>query len=133
VQTYRLDMNNALTISDKENLYHYWKDTVTEGLNNLLLKQKNNIILNLASDEYFKVIDLKKLSGKVIHVDFKVYKNKEYKTIGIYAKRARGLLSRYIIDNKIDSPEKITNFNGDGFQYSKSLSTAENYVLVKAD
>lgn len=64
VQTYRLDMNNALTISDKENLYHYWKDTVTEGLNNLLLKQKNNIILNLASDEYFKVIDLKNYLGK---------------------------------------------------------------------
>lgn len=130
VQPYRLDMTDEIEISDGKNLYHYWKESITSGLNNLLLKNKNNIILNLASSEYFKAIDLKKLSGKVIQVEFKVYKDNKYKTIGIYAKRGRGLLARYIIDKKIDSPEKLIDFNGDGFEYSESLSTNENYVFV---
>lgn len=130
VQPYRLDMNNALIISENKNLYQYWQEAITDGLNRLLLKQKNNIILNLASSEYFKAIDLKKLLGKVIHVEFKVYKDNKYKTIGIYAKRGRGLLTRYIIDKKIDSLEKLIDFNGGGFKYSESLSKKDNYVFV---
>ncbi len=117
-------------VSKNENLYQYWRESITDGLNSLLLKQKNNIILNLASSEYFKAIDLKKLSGKVIHVEFKVYKDNKYKTIGIYAKRGRGLLARYIIDRKIDSLDNLIDFNGDGFKYSESLSTKDNYVFV---
>lgn len=130
VQPYRLNMNNALMIAENKNLYRYWQEPITDGLNSLLSKQKNNIILNLASSEYFKAIDLKKLSGKVIHVEFKVYKDNKYKTIGIYAKRGRGLLTRYIIDKKIDSPEKLIDFNGDGFEYSELLSKKDNYVFV---
>ena len=130
VQLYRLDMNDTFEISKNDNLYHYWKEFIITGLNNLLSKQENKIILNLASSEYFKIIDLKKLSGKVVNVDFNVFKDNDYKTIGIYAKRGRGLLTRYIIDNKIDSPEKIVNFKGDRFEYLKSLSTPEHYVFA---
>ncbi len=130
VQPYRLDLKDALSVSGAENLYVYWKECVTAALNNMLSLQKNKIILNLASDEYFKLIDLKKLAGKIIHVDFKVYKNKEYKIVGIYAKRGRGLLARYIINEKLDTPEDIINFKEEGFEYSASLSTAEHYVFV---
>lgn len=130
VSSYRLDMKDALKIPNHENLYYYWKDAVTLGLNKLLSKQKTNIILNLASGEYFNMIDLKKLTGFVANVEFKVRKNNEYKTIGIYAKRGRGLLARYIIDREIDAPQQIVNFNADGFSYSQSLSTSDNYVFV---
>ncbi|MDP1575001.1 MAG: YaaA family protein [Coxiellaceae bacterium] len=130
VQNYRLDMNNAIKIYDSMNLYDYWKETITHGINNLLLAHKNKIILNLSSSEYFKTIHLKKLSCKVINVDFLVYKNSVYKTIGIYAKRGRGSLARYIINKKIDSPEEIIGFNDDGFEYSHSQSTPERYVFV---
>lgn len=130
VSAYRLDMKDTLKIPCYENLYHYWKDTVTLGLNTLFSKQKIKIILNLASSEYFNMIDVKKLTGKVVNVEFKVRKNNVYKTIGIYAKRGRGLLARYIIDRKIDTPEQIVNFNIDGFFYSQLLSTLDNYVFV---
>lgn len=129
-QPYRLDLQDALPISGEENLYSYWKNCVTDQLNHLLLLQKNQIVLNLASDEYFKLIDVKKLAGRIIHVDFKVYKNNEYKTVGIYAKRGRGLLARYIIKQKLDSLEGIIHFKSEGFEYSKLLSTPERYVFV---
>lgn len=128
VQPYRLDMKD--TVLEGINLYDYWKDIITSALNNLLSHHENKIILNLASDEYIKVVDHKKLSGKIILVDFKVRKNKEYKTVGIYAKRGRGLLARYIIKEKLDTPESIVNFKAEGFEYSTSLSTPKHYVFV---
>jgi cytoplasmic iron level regulating protein YaaA (DUF328/UPF0246 family) len=111
-------------------LYAYWKETVTSGLNTLLTSQKNNIVLNLASNEYFDVIEHKKLNGKIIQVEFKVQTDKTYKTVGVYAKRGRGLLARYIIQNSIESPEKIVCFNSEGFQFSEKLSTPDNYVFI---
>ena len=130
VQNYRLDMSNSIKIADNKNLHDYWKDVITDGLNNLLLSHKNKIILNLASSEYFKTINCKKIAAKIINVDFLVCKNNACKNIGVYAKRGRGLLARYIIDKKIDLPEDIINFNQDGFEYSKSKSTPENIVFV---
>lgn len=130
VKEYRLDMKDPLVIPNYRNLYDYWKETVTSGLNKLLLEHKNQIILNLSSNEYFDVIDRKKLTGKVINVEFKVKKDNDYKTIGIYAKRGRGLLARHIIKNKIDSIEEIIDFNTEGFQFSKKFSTNDNYVFI---
>lgn len=130
VSAYRLDLKDALKIPGFRNLYAYWKEAVTRGLNNLLTTQKNNIILNLASGEYADVIDLKKLTARVIHVDFKVQKDNACKTVGIYAKRGRGLLARYMMQNKIDTPDKIIKFNAEGFQFSEKLSTPDNYVFI---
>lgn len=130
VSAYRLDMKDPLEIPDCKNLHAYWKETITSGLNKLLRNQQNNIILNLASSEYFDAIDLKKLSSKVINVDFKVQKDDSYKTVGIYAKRERGLLARYIIKNKIDTPDKIIRFNAEGFQFSEMFSTPDNYIFI---
>lgn len=130
VSPYRLDMKDPLKTPTAKNLYHYWKDTITTELNNLLAQQSNNAILNLASDEYFDVIDLNKITGEIIHVEFKVYKDSAYKTVGIYAKRGRGLLARYIIKNKIDQPTEIATFHSENFQFSKKLSSHDNYVFV---
>lgn len=130
VKEYRLDMKDPLNIPNYRNLYDYWKETVTSGLNKLLLAHKNPIILNLSSSEYFDVIDRKKLTGNVINVEFKVKKGNDYKTIGIYAKRGRGLLARYIVKNKIDSVEDIIGFNDGEFQFSKKLSSLDNYVFI---
>lgn len=130
VAAYRLDMKDPLEIPDYRNLYDYWKETVTLNLNKLLLNQKNNIVLNLASGEYFDVLDKKKLTGDIVNVEFKVHKDKTYKTVGIYAKWGRGLLARYIIKNKIDNPERIIHFNSEGFQFSEKFSTSCNYVFI---
>lgn len=128
IQPYRLDMQDNLP--GYENLYHYWKDSVTTGLNTLLEQHKNKVILNLASNEYFKMLDLKKLDAKVVQVDFKVKKEGAYKTIGIYAKRGRGLLTRYILENQIDDAEDFIDFKAEGFSYCKPLSTQEKVVFA---
>lgn len=130
VHPYRLDMKDALKIPDYQHLYQYWKESVTSHLNDLLSKQKNHIVLNLASSEYSDMIDVKKLTGKLVNVEFKIRKDGQFKTVGIYAKRGRGLLTRYLIKNKIDHPEKMINFNSEGFQFSKKLSTNDNYVFI---
>ncbi|PIZ05226.1 MAG: hypothetical protein COY58_00285 [Gammaproteobacteria bacterium CG_4_10_14_0_8_um_filter_38_16] len=130
VAAYRLDMKDPLVIPGYRNLYEYWKETVNLGLNNLLLKQKNNIILNLASSEYIDILNKKKFTGNIVNVEFKVHKDNSYKTVGIYAKRGRGLLARYIIKNRIDSPEKIVRFNFEGFHFSEKLSTPHHYVFI---
>lgn len=130
VANYRLDMKDPIKIPDYHNLYDYWRKTVTLGLNNLLSTQKNNIVLNLSSSEYVDMIDKKKLTGNIVNVEFKVYKDNSYKVIGIHAKRGRGLLARYIIKNKIDSPEKIVNFNSEGFMFVEKFSTPDNYTFI---
>lgn len=127
---YRLDMKDLLQIPDYRNLYAYWKESVTAGVNTLLSNHKNKVILNLASNEYSDLIETKKLNGKIIQVEFKVNSKGIYKTVGIYAKRGRGLLARYLIQNKIDLPEKIIGFNSEGFLFSDSLSTQDNYVFI---
>jgi cytoplasmic iron level regulating protein YaaA (DUF328/UPF0246 family) len=131
VFAYRLDMKDGLKIPAYSNLYHYWKETVTQGINRLLQQQKNKILLNLASDEYVNMIDLKQLNATLINVDFKIQKENVYKTIGVYAKRGRGLLARHILENKIDTPEQIIQFNGEGFRFSDIFSTPDRYVFCK--
>lgn len=130
VHEYRLDMKDALDVPEYRNLYQYWSETVTLGINKLLSKHQNKVILNLASGEYSDLIDPKKLLGKMITVEFKMHKNRTYKTVGVYAKRGRGLLARYIIKNKIDDAEKIISFNSGGFLFSENLSTQDNYVFI---
>lgn len=130
VHEYRIDMKDALKVPEYRNLYHYWSETVTLGINSLLSRHHNKIILNLASTEYSDLIDQKRVHGKMITVEFKVHKDRAYKTVGVYAKRGRGLLARYIIKNKIDDVEEIVSFNSGGFLFSENLSTQDKYVFI---
>jgi len=131
MQAYRLEMGLKLPIKNTKNLYEFWDNQVTEKLNEEFKKQKENTLINLASNEYFKVIQKKNLNGTIITPAFKEAKDGGYKMIGIYAKKARGLMSSYILKNRIKNPEDIKAFNMDGYKFNKKLSTDTNWTFTR--
>jgi len=131
MKAYRLEMGSKLTTTRGKNLYEFWDTRITDGLNEQLKNIKSGVLVNLASNEYFKSVKKQHLSANIITPMFKDYKNGDYKMIGIYAKKARGLLSRYIIKNKITSPEDIKSFNSDGYKYNNKLSNDSNWVFTR--
>jgi len=131
MQPYRLEMGTRLETDRGKNLYEFWGSTITEGLNKQLKKLKTDTLINLASNEYFKSVKPKELNADIITPAFKEFKNGEYKMIGIYAKRARGLMSRYIIKNKLTNPEDIKDFDEEGYRFNSKLSKGHNWVFTR--
>jgi len=131
MQPYRLEMGTKLKTDSGKNLYEFWGSDITQGLNKQLKKIKSNYLINLASNEYFKSVKVKELNAEIITPAFKEFKNGEYKMIGIYAKKARGMLSRHIIQNKLSDPEDIKSFNEDGYRFNKTLSKGNNFVFTR--
>ena len=131
MQPYRLEMGTRLSTDRGKNLYEFWGDKVTEGLNKQLKKIKSPYLINLASNEYFKVVKPKVLDGEIITPAFKELKNGDYKMIGVYAKKARGLMSRYIIQNQLSDVEDIKSFNIDGYKFNKKVSSGNNWVFTR--
>lgn len=127
---YRLEMGTKLQNSRGKNLYEFWGNKITDLLNKDFESEKD-IVINLASEEYYKSINNKNLNNKVITPVFKEYKNGSYKTIAIYAKKARGLMSRYIIDNEIDNSDGLKTFTKEGYSYDENLSDNLNYVFTR--
>lgn len=124
MQPYRLEMGTNLSINRKKNLYQFWGDQVTEALNNEL--GDNEVFLNLASQEYFKVIDPKKLKVPVISPVFKDFKNGKLKIISFFAKKARGSMARYVIDKNIKTLRGLKGFDYDGYAYSEQYTENED-------
>ena len=131
MQPYRLEMGTKLKTDRGKNLYEFWGTDITEGLNKQLKKIKSDYLINLASNEYFKSVKPKELNAEIITPAFKEFKNGEYKMIGIYAKKARGMLSRYIIQNKLSDPEEIKSFKEDGYRFNKTLSKGNDFVFTR--
>ena len=127
---YRLEMSTKLSNSRGKNLYEFWGDNITNLLNNDI-EDENSYVVNLASNEYFKSIKKNKLKNEIITPIFKEFKNGTYKTIAIYAKKARGLMSRFIIDNKIQKPENLKAFNLERYSFDNKLSDDYNYVFTR--
>lgn len=128
IQPYRLEMGIKLKNPKGKDLYEYWRDKLTSYFNEELSFHDNPILINLASKEYSSVLDINNFKGKIIDIVFKEYKNGTYKIISTNAKKARGLMTRYIIENKIDSLELLKEFNEDGYNYREELST-ESLIL----
>ena len=128
---YRLEMGTKLDNTRGKNLYEFWGSTITDAINKQLKASKSESLINLASNEYFKSVKTKEINGEIITPAFKEYKNGEYKMIGIYAKKARGLLSRYIIQNQLSNPEDIKNFDEEGYKFNKKLSKGKNWVFTR--
>lgn len=131
MQPYRLEMGTKLDTDRGNNLYDFWGSIITDGLNKQLRKIKSSTLINLASNEYFKSVKTKELDADIITPAFKEYKNGEYKMIGIYAKRARGLMSRFIIQHRIENPDDIKDFGAEGYAFNKKLSKANNWVFTR--
>jgi len=129
IQPYRLEMGTKLPVGNNKNLYQFWKKDIVKVLNEDLLD--GELFLNLASNEYFKAVDTKKLKVPAVNVDFKEFKNGDYKTIGIFAKLARGLMTRYIIDSNAETIDEIKGFNYDGYGFSETMSTETNLVFTR--
>jgi cytoplasmic iron level regulating protein YaaA (DUF328/UPF0246 family) len=128
---YRLEMGTALKVKGYNNLYKFWGDKITDLLQSDLDDDGDKVLINLASNEYFKSINTKKLDARVITIEFKEYKDEKYKTIAIYAKMARGKMSNYILKNRINNPDEIKLFSEDGYQYNDIMSEADKWVFVR--
>lgn len=131
MQAYRLEMGTRLDTTQGKNLYEFWGATITEGLNTQLKKIKSDTLINLASNEYFKSVKPKQLNAEIITPAFKEFKDGDYKMIGIYAKKARGMLSRYIIKRQLTNPEDIKAFDEEGYKFNKKLSQGNTWVFTR--
>ncbi|MDX8397251.1 MAG: peroxide stress protein YaaA [Mariprofundaceae bacterium] len=131
IQAYRLEMGTKLNNQRGKDLYAFWGDIISQQINTALQQQGDNILINLASQEYFKAVQLKTLNAQVITPVFKEFKNGAYKVIGIYAKRARGLMSRYIIENSLSQPDELLNFDCGGYRYHAELSDTKQLVFTR--
>ena len=118
IKPYRLEMGTKISIDGSKNLYDFWKKNVTDSI--LKEIKEEEIIINLASNEYFSVIDSSLINNKIITPQFKDFKNGKLKIISFYAKKARGLMTRFLIDNDIQSSSDIENFNSSGYTFSQS-------------
>jgi cytoplasmic iron level regulating protein YaaA (DUF328/UPF0246 family) len=131
IQPYRLEMGTKLATERAKNLYEFWDTRVTETINRYLQLEKQPMLVNLASDEYFKIIQPKILVGKILKISFKENKKGVYRVIGIHAKRARGLMVNYAVKNRIGNPEDLKNFNIEGYEFNPSLSTDDEFVYCR--
>ena len=128
---YRLEMGTKLETSEGKDLYEFWGQEITNSINESISTHKSKYILNLASVEYFSSVKKDLLDGEVISPVFKDYKNGKYKIISFFAKKARGSMTRYLVENRIDSPKDISGFDYDGYKYSKSESTEYSPVFLR--
>ena len=133
MQPYRLEMGTALTNLRGKNLYQFWGASISQHLNAQLAKDKTPVVINLASQEYFKVVDQKVLKARVIECVFEEFKGGKYKVISFFAKRARGLLARYAIQKHIQNPEKLKEFNLEGYAYAASESDTNRWVFRRRE
>ncbi len=131
IQPYRLEMGTKLHNKNGKDLYAFWGSQITDLLNQDLKKSKSNVIINLASQEYFAAVRPELLKGPVYDVNFLEKRNGEYKFISFTAKKARGWMCRYLIDQRASHPEHMQTFKGEGFRFTKSLSSEYEYVFTR--
>ncbi len=129
IQPYRLEMGTAISIGDSKNLYEFWKAKLTHALNKEL--KKGELLINLASNEYFSAIDVKALKVPVITPEFKDYKDGHLKMISFFAKKARGMMVRYIIDTNAETLEDIKGFDYEGYRFDSNLSKGNKLVFTR--
>lgn len=129
---YRLEMGTQFAINPKKtNLYQFWGDKLTDYLNEEMNQSNTKVLVNLASNEYFKALNLKKLNAEVYTPAFKDNSNGKYKTIMVYAKKARGMMSRFIIENDLNNPEDLKAFDTDGYVFNPNLSKEKEWVFTR--
>jgi hypothetical protein len=129
MQPYRLEMGTKIAIKSKKDLYDFWQHKITTSLNNEL--SDGELFVNLASQEYFGAVNPKKIKTPIITPEFKDFSNGKLKIISFYAKKARGLMARYLIENNVNSVEDIKLFNTDGYQFDASLSKQNKLVFTR--
>jgi cytoplasmic iron level regulating protein YaaA (DUF328/UPF0246 family) len=131
MQPYRLEMGTRLANEAGRDLYAFWGDTITEALKRDLAAQGDDLLVNLASNEYFKSVKPKRLGGRILTPQFKERKGDGYRMLGVYAKKARGLMSRFIIRNRLTQADQIKAFDSEGYRFNPSLSGETQWVFTR--
>ena len=131
MQPYRLEMGTKLANARGKDLYAFWGDRISTWLNQALAEQGDDILLNLASNEYFSSVKRKALDARIIDTEFKDLKNGQYKIISFYAKKARGLMARYVIKERLTDPQGLKDFDYQGYRYSAEASSPDKLVFLR--
>ena len=132
MQAYRLEMGTRYPDKKRtKDLYAFWDMKITDALNALLKDEDEKVLVNLASNEYFKSLKVKAIEGEIITPVFKDYKNGDYKVISFFAKKARGMMARYIIENRIDTAEGLKGFDSDGYIFNEGMSKDKEWVFTR--
>ncbi|TWC16988.1 MULTISPECIES: peroxide stress protein YaaA [unclassified Pseudomonas] len=131
MQPYRLEMGTKLANARGKDLYAFWGNRISEWLNEALADQEDDVLLNLASNEYFSAVKRSVLKARIIDTEFKDLKNGQYKIISFYAKKARGLMSRFVIQERINDPALLKQFDVQGYRYSAEQSSSEKLVFLR--
>ena len=131
IQPYRLEMKTKLKNDRGDNLYQFWDDRITKSINKELKKQKEAVLINLASNEYFKSVKPKLLEGRLLNITFKETKNGKTRVVAIFAKRARGMMADHIIRNRVEKPEDLKKFKLDGYKFNKALSDDKQWTFER--
>ncbi|MCP1661264.1 peroxide stress protein YaaA [Neisseria perflava] len=133
IQPYRLEMGTAFANSRGKNLYEFWGDRITDLLNDTLAQAQDKVLINLASQEYFKSVNTKKLNARLITPVFKDKKNGQYKIISFYAKRARGLMVRYAAEHNLTQAEQLLDFDYEGYAFNAAASSDSEWVFTRVE
>jgi cytoplasmic iron level regulating protein YaaA (DUF328/UPF0246 family) len=131
MQAYRLEMGRKFDTGKGKSLYEFWGEQITDQLNAQLAEHPQKTLINLASNEYFRSVNKKVLEANIITPQFKDWKNDRYKMISFFAKKARGMMARYITQHKIVQAEDIKAFNVDGYNYNEGLSSSDDWVFTR--
>ena len=129
LQPYRLEMGTSLPNAHGKDLYAFWGSRISEYLNERAAADQTPVVINLASQEYFRAVDRKALKARVVECQFEDWKSGKYKIISFFAKRARGLMARWAIEHKVATPHKLEGFNVDGYAYAAEASTPDRLVF----
>ncbi|CAN0586620.1 unnamed protein product, partial [Ectocarpus sp. 12 AP-2014] len=133
IQAYRLEMGTKLSNSAGKDLYAYWKPILTPALNEAIANSGSKVLVNLASNEYFKAVDTKQLDARIITPVFKDEKNGTFKIISFYAKKARGLMSAWLIQQQINAPDRLKEFDVAGYRFDPSSSQGDTFVFTRKE
>lgn len=129
IKEYRLDM--TMRLDSKENPYSYWNEEINSSLVSLMDNNKEDVLVNLASNEFSKIIDRKSFPFEIVDIDFKDQKDGKFKSVATYSKKARGIMSNYIIKNMILDKDDLKSFNEEGYSYNKELSSEKKYIFTR--
>jgi uncharacterized protein len=131
IQAYRLEMGTGLKVGRKKNLYAFWGDKITENINRELAGHKEKVLLNLASIEYFGALNLKKINARILSCTFKEERNGKFQFVTIFGKKARGLMTRFIIQNRIEKAGDLKHFEEEGYFFNDRLSKENEWVFTR--
>lgn len=131
IQPYRLEMGRRLKTGAGSTLYDFWDDRITRLLNKAVKKSGSEVVLNLASNEYFSAVKRDKLKGRLVTVDFKEVRMGVAKSLMVYTKKARGLMARYVIERRLNDPEDIKDFTVEGYRFNSTLSKGDKWIFTR--